>query len=157
MKVLKIVNAEEFQEHFNKWNFFDYEGTLENEFGYLPYSKDLLLRKPGQLFLFENFEDGDHKKIHYPRLAVFLDYIPCDQTVEIEYSPIKRNHQLKKNQYLEAEIRRDPQWHNYHLIYGVWNSYPTWKELRRAYERTWWFHKTKSEKRNIKINNILNG
>ena len=78
MKVLQIVDTEKFQEHFNKWNFFDYEGTLENELGHLPYSKDLSLRKPGQIFLFENLQDSI---IHYPTLAVFLDYIPCDQTV----------------------------------------------------------------------------
>jgi hypothetical protein len=43
------------------------------------------------------------------------------------------------------------------MIYGVWDSYPSWKELRSSYERTWWFHKTKSEKRDITINKILNG
>jgi hypothetical protein len=159
MKVLEIINNKEFQEHFNKWNFFDYEGTLENEFGYLPYSKDLALRKPGQLFLFENFVTNGSTGwggVYYPKLAVFLSYIPCDQTVEIEYSLIKRTYQLNKDRYLESEIKRDPQWVDYHLIYDVWNSYPTWKELRRAYERTWWFHKTKQQKRDIKINNILN-
>ena len=68
---------------------------------------------------------------------------------EFEYSLIKRTYQLNKNQYLESEIKRDVQWVDYHLIYDVWNSYPTWKELRRAYERTWWFHKTKQQKRDF--------
>jgi hypothetical protein len=146
-----IYDNENFKLHFNKWNFFHYEKTLEEEYRHAHLH--LALNKPGQIFLFEHFVT---RGLHYPKLAVFLSYIPCDQTLEIEYSLIKRTYQLNKDEFLESEIKRDIQWGDYHLIYDVWNSYPTWKELRRAYERTWWFHKTKQQKRDIKINNILN-
>ena len=46
-------------------------------------------------------------------------------------------------------------WHDYLLIYGVWDSMPTWKQLRQAYERTWWFHRNVDELRDLQLNRLL--
>ena len=44
---------------------------------------------------------------------------------------------------------------DYHLIYGVWDRLPDWKTLRRHYENTWWFHRPIEEKRDIRLDSIL--
>lgn len=56
---------------------------------------------------------------------------------------------------VETEIQRLPMWHDYLLIYGVWDSMPNWKQLRQAYERTWWFHRTTDELRNLQLERLL--
>lgn len=153
-KVLSNLDSNEFKEHFNKWNFFDFEGTLEQVYNHKPYTSDIILKKPGQLFLYEKVTPNE---CHYPKLATFLHYIPCDQTLELEFVDVIRTIDEKKDPYVKSEIKREIQWNSYLMIYDVWDSYPNWKQIRRAYERTWWFHKTKQEKRDIKINQILNG
>jgi hypothetical protein len=100
-KYLSVNDNSEFRTHFDKWNFFDFEESLEHNTG------KALLINPGQIFLFEKYSSD---KVYYPILAVFLSYIPCDQTLEIEYSPIKRTSQLRLNQHLESTISIDAQW-----------------------------------------------
>ena len=68
------------------------------------------------------------KKLYYPKIGLYLNSLPCDQI-----------------------------WHDYLLIYGVWDKLPSWKELRKHYDRTWWFHKTIQDKRDITINKLING
>ena len=48
------------------------------------------------------------------------------------------------------------QWQDYLLYYGVWDRLPDWKVLKRHYEQTWWFHRSKEDKRDINIDRILN-
>jgi hypothetical protein len=39
----------------------------------------------------------------------------------------------------------------------VWDVKPNWKQLKQAYEKTWWFWRDSQELRDIQINRILNG
>jgi hypothetical protein len=32
---------------------------------------------------------------------------------------------------------------------------PNWKQLRQAYERTWWFHRTTDKLRDLQLDRIL--
>jgi glycosyltransferase involved in cell wall biosynthesis len=56
---------------------------------------------------------------------------------------------------LPSEIERLPLWGDSLLVYGVWDSMPTWQQLKQAYEKTWWFHKTTDELRDIQLNRLL--
>lgn len=157
-------NDDEFNQHFKKYNFFDFEDTLK-----------VSLKDTGQIFLFEVL-DGYSNTICYPKIGLFLNYLPCDQTLELEWMNFRRTwesnrkytynfnepyHNTDKDynfynlpsKYL---IDSEPQWTNYHLIYGVWDRLPDWKTLRRHYEKTWWFHRNIDEQRDLNINRLLN-
>jgi hypothetical protein len=56
---------------------------------------------------------------------------------------------------IPTEINRTPIWFDDILVYGAWNSMPNWKQLKQAYERTWWFYRTEEEKRDIQLNRLL--
>jgi len=156
-------NSVEFETHFKKWNYFDFNETLENlgECNHLD---------PGRIILYESYMDDG--RVSYPKMAIYINSLPCDQTIELEITNLRRTWEFnKKHHYthdfnkeytirysqFESIIDRYPQWSDYLMIYGVFDKIPTWKELKPYYERTWWFKKTKSELRNIKINKIVNG
>ena len=40
-------------------------------------------------------------------------------------------------------------------VYGVWDKLPDWKELRKAYQKTIWFHRSKEDNRDFLLNGIL--
>ena len=155
-----LVDKELFTEHFKKYNFFD----------------TMAPTKMGQFFLYEKLLDGRFKsnrphdhELFYPKLGLYLNALPCDQTVELEWVDYRRTwewraeyeyeHGGKTYQNFiaecETEIQRLPMWHDYLLIYGVWDSMPTWHQLRQAYERTWWFHRNIDELRNLQLNRLL--
>jgi hypothetical protein len=155
-----VVDKELFKNHFDKYNFFD---TVKPT-------------KIGQFFLYEKLIDGRYKsnvphdhQLFYPKLGLYLNALPCEQTVELEWVDYRRTwewqaeyeyeHEGKTfSNYIaecETEIQRLPMWHDYLLIYGVWNTMPNWQQLKQAYERTWWFHRTKDELRNLQLNRLL--
>ena len=160
-----LVDKELFTEHFKKYNFFD----------------TVTPTKMGQFFLYEKMLDGRYKsnrphdhELFYPKLGLYLNALPCDQTIELEWVDCRRtwewnvqydyeldNKDGSKRSFrnyigeVETEVQRLPLWHDYLLIYGVWDSMPTWQQLRQAYERTWWFHRTKDELRNLQLNRLL--
>lgn len=155
-----VVDKELFNEHFRKYNFFD----------------TVTPTKMGQFFLYEKMLDGRYKsnrphdhELFYPKLGLYLNALPCDQTVELEWVDYRRSWEWRvEYEYehdgktyknfiaeCETEIQRLPMWHDYLLIYGVWNTMPTWQQLRQAYERTWWFHRTKDELRELQLNRLL--
>jgi hypothetical protein len=156
-------NSEEFTKHFKKYEFFNNDDTP---------------KKMGQFFLYELFLSNSYgdkaDKIYkniltYPKLGLHLNLLPCDQTIEVEWIDFRRswewnaeykytyNDKEYKNYIgeLGTEINRLPLWGDCMLVYGVWDSMPNWKQLRQAYERTWWFYRTEEEKRNIQLNRLL--
>ena len=144
----------ELTKHSNKFDFFN------------------LNIDAGDYFLYEKIEHIANKTlVHYPKLGIYLNALPCDQTIEVEWFDVRRtfeyNAQYKYthegNEYqislsdVESEIKRLPLWHDEILIYNVWTSKPNWKELRKYYEKTWWFKKTEQQIRDLKIKNVLSG
>jgi hypothetical protein len=130
-------------------------------------------RKFGRYFLYEKEVDD---KLHYPQLAIYINELPCDQTTEVEYINCRRTWEWRTEyKYLyeyrdgvgkeytnyiaesESNIERTILWGDSMYVYGAWDSMPNWKELKQAYERTWWFHRTYDEIRDIQLNRILNG
>ena len=123
--------------------------------------------KTGQFFLYEKIEDD---LLHYPKLGLFLNDLPCDQTIELEWFDVRRSWEYRQTytatsvsgtEYkahpydLQSQIQRLILWHDSIDVYGVWDKMPTWKELRVAYEKTIWFGMSIEEKRDRKIRSIL--
>lgn len=63
----------------------------------------------------------------------------------------------RQNYFCSTQIQNIVLWNDDILIYGVWDSLPNWKILKKYYERTWWYKKTIQQKRNIIITQIQNG
>jgi hypothetical protein len=157
---VSVVDKKLFTEHFKKYEFFNTESP----------------NKMGQYFLYEKLLDGrlksntphDHE-LFYPKLGVYLNGLPCDQTIEVEWVDYRRTWEWNtKYDYeydgkpyknyigeLPTEIERLPLWDDSLLVYGVWDSMPNWKQLRQAYERTWWYHRTNDELRDLQLNRLL--
>ncbi len=151
----------EFNEHFKKYDFFQTKTP----------------NVMGQYFLYETFKSLTYdssqnkytSKLSYPKLAVYLNSLPCDQTIEVEFVNYRRTWEWRteydyqydgknfKNYIAEIPtgVDRLILWGDSMLIYGCWDSMPNWKQLRQAYERTWWFHRTKDELRDIQLERIF--
>ena len=162
---VSIVDKELFTNHFKKYEFLN--TTNPN--------------KMGQYFLYEKLLDGRYKsntphdhELFYPKLGMYINALPCDQTIEVEWVDYRRTWEWNlKFDYeakdidgvpktyqsyfgeLTTEIERLPLWSDYLLVYGVWDTMPNWKQLRQAYERTWWFHRTTDELRDLQLNRLL--
>ena len=172
---VSVVDKKLFTDHFEKYEFFKVNSP--NRMGqYFLYEKLLDGR-------YRSNKPHDHQ-LFYPKLGVYLNSLPLDnrlifhhpsaaqqayQTIEVEWVDYRRTwewrleydyqHEGKVYKHyigeLPTEIQRLPLWNDYLLIYGVWDSMPTWYQLRQAYERTWWFHRTKDELRNIQLDRLL--
>jgi hypothetical protein len=157
---VSVVDKKLFDEHFKKYEFFKTD------------SPDRM----GQFFLYEKLLDGRFKsnrphdhELFYPKLGIYLNALPCDQTIEVEWVDYRRtwewnlhyDHEYEGKVYknyiadIPTEIERLPIWHDYLLIYGVWDTMPNWQQLRQAYERTFWFHRTADELRDLQLNRLL--
>ncbi len=136
----------------------------------------------GQYFLYEKIEYRRYKsnfpheyELFYPKIAVYLHMVPCDMAMEIEFVNRHRTWEDNAEYYTECEdkdgmkrdfgpfyiscvqteIQRVAIWDDDILIYGLWDTMPDFKQLKRAYESTYWFKKSDEEIRDIKIRNIL--
>ena len=152
-QVISDINSIEFSDHYKKWDYFSSN--------HIPGI--------GQLFLYEKIEFINDSKLYYPKIGIYLHATPCDQTIEIEWASYRRtyewNTEIKEfsdgKEYtfglyeVDTRLEHLILWHDSILIYGVWDKLPTWKELRPYYEKTWWFHKSTQQMRDISINNIL--
>lgn len=157
---VSVVDKKLFTQHFKKYNFIDTENP----------------KRMGQYFLYEKILDGryqsnfphDHELFH-PKLGIYINALPCDQTIEVEWVDYRRTwewnleydykHDGKTfSSYigeLATEIERLPLWSDDLLVYGVWDTMPNWKQLRQAYERTWWFYRDVDKLRDIQLNRLL--
>lgn len=159
------VNKEEFTNHYKKYNFIDTKSPTSM----------------GQFFVYEKLLDGTYRsniphdyELFYPKLGMYINALPCDQTIEVEWIDYRRTWEFNvkyTGEYKdkdglsrtfqrnmcdnETEIERIPLWGDDLLVYGVWDTMPNWKQLRQAYERTWWFHRTTDELRNIQLDRLL--
>ncbi len=143
---INIIDDIDFQNHQKKYSFFDSGGP----------------HIPGQIFLYEKL---DKKEIFYPKIAVYLNSTPVDQTLNIEYFNLRRSwefrtpYDLNARGYLFADlpsvIDNTIIWDEDLFVYGVWDKLPDWKILRSHYEMTWWYHKNTQQKRQNTIESIL--
>ena len=150
----------EFSKHFKKWDFLS--------------TKDFKRPNQGELFLYEAVYVRDNKDVvTYPKIGIYLHEMICDQTLQIEWVDYRRTIECRKKFNYDfdvsgkiynstsdlsdcpTEVRSMILWDDSMLTYGVWKTMPSWRELRREYENTWWYHKTKEQKRDNRINSII--
>jgi len=67
---VKVMPDNGYEAHYNKYNFMN-----------------VTAMKPGDIFLYE-FVKGD--LVTYPRIGIYLNIIPIDQTIEVEYVDYRR-------------------------------------------------------------------
>ncbi len=152
-----LLVDDKMSKHSDKYDFFSW-----NKGNSIP-------RVPGQHFLYQIFKDyqksdNSYITITYPRLGIYLNSYPCDQTIEIEWVDHRRTWEwnIRYNEHCwaaeeNAVLKYLPLWGDQMLIYGVWDSKPNWKQLKQAYEKTWWFYRDSDELRDIQLDRILNG
>lgn len=152
-----------FIKHSKKWDFYE----MDDKFNH---------RNMGKFFLYEKviYKQDGLIEVYYPKLGIYLNELPCDQTTEVEWIDCRRTYEWNiQYKYIhtdkdgndsefkiylgekETEIQRLPLWWDELLVYGAWDSMPSWKQLKQAYERTWWFYRSEDEKRDIQLNRIL--
>ena len=136
--------------------------------------------KKGQFFLYEHIEYMSDRKsesyavLHYPRVAIYLNDRLLDMALEIDFYNVRRSWE-KKREYeftytdnngneqtytdwpseRQTEIERIIIWDDSVHVYGHWDILPGWKELRRAYENTIWYHRTKEDNRDFLLGSLL--
>jgi hypothetical protein len=136
--------------------------------------------KPGQFFLYEYMEYKSDRKwggytlLHYPRVAIYLNNRLVDMALEIDFFNVRRGWE-KRREYELTYTDRDGNeksykdwpseqptkiesiiiWDDSVNVYGVWDKLPDWKELRKAYSKTIWFHRSKEDNRDFLLNGIL--
>jgi hypothetical protein len=151
---------DKFLKHFRKWDFF----KNQNEFNH---------RKFGNFFLYEDVTNGGKGKvaISYPKLAIFVNELIVDQTLDIEYIDyFPRTWEIRSSymvyhdgnpykRYVSERritVKSTILWGDDNLlIYGAWDKMPNWKELKSAYKNTWWYHKDINELRDLKLKSLL--
>ena len=127
---------------------------------YSPLEYDL---KFGDHFLYQIVTD---EGAYYPKMAVFIKDNIFDQAYGFDFINRPRVWEqnttfINENKYensisdLPSEISVHIEWTNFMLIFGKWKQFPSWKELRQAYERTIWFYKGLDWYRNTQLNRIL--
>ena len=163
MNLLEIYKSREKTIHISSYDYKEYD-----------YIYGDINVKPGQFFLYEIIDDSNN--LHYPKIGIHLNDLPCDQTLEVEWVEHRRNWEwrveidventdadgvTKKFSNLVGEyptmMRKLILWDDQIKVYGAWYGLPDWKELKRAYEKTIWFSTTKEEMRERKLKSVLNG
>lgn len=153
-------------EHQKPW-MVNGRDLVQNEYDFLQGGIKV---KAGQHFLYETIKDGAVPHLSYPKLGIYLNDLPCDQTIELEWFDVRRTWEYRlpcvaKDIYgkefetyvsdYQSEIKRLILWYGQMLVYGAWNGMPSWKELRRAYEKTLWFAIDDQTKRDRTLRSIL--
>lgn len=138
------------------------------------YDDNLNLRiNFGQFFLFEEetkiIMSGntiDTKVIMYPKIGLCVGIKLYDMALAIEYIPVPRiwdkwnsykNENGNECGYFEEfpVINNIIHWYDTSYIYGIWDSIPNWKELKKCYKNTIYYSRTLQEERDISLNSIL--
>ena len=155
-----------------------YNKAISSRDRYQSYADNYTHCKPFKKFsLFENsLKFGDHflyqivdnDGISYPKMAIFVKYLSCDQTVELQFVDRPRTWMdnikyISNSNFGYESIVSDSlsnftthiEWNSMIYIFGIWDKSPNWKEMRQAYERTIWFNKGIDWVRDQQIKRIL--
>ena len=160
------------------YNGFDLK-TDEYDFLKVRHNKGLRF---GQFFLYEHIEEMNDREtgryryyvLHYPRIAIYLNDRVIDMAVEVDFFNFRRRWESRREYEFtykdengevktyrdfpserETEIERVIIWSDSLQVYGHWDALPGWKELRRAYEKTIWFHRSKEDQREYLLGSLL--
>lgn len=147
----------------HNFNQVDYNDSF-----WKPFEKNEIYKydlKFGDFFL---YQIADKNGISYPKLAIFVKYMMCDQALELQYVDKPRtwmyNVKFLSNPELDikmpvseraTEFSYHIEWDDIMFIFGQWSHQPTWKELRQAYERSIWFYKSQDWYREQQLKRLL--
>lgn len=145
----KDDGGKKFLNHYKKYDFFNVSDLKE-----------------GQHFLYEKYlyrrNKGNGSIICYPQMGIYLNMIPIDQTVELEWFNYRRTWEYNTSLSTGASVSDFSSeldslilWQDTIFVYGVWDTKPNWKQMKKAFDKTWWFHKTKEKMRYLKIHSLL--
>lgn len=139
----------------------------EEEISLINFNKNVNIHmKQGQFFLYETLIN---KELSYPKLGLFVDSYVVDMALEVEWIDVRRTWEYNikykyiynDNEYLHyaCEDRRELEaliiWDDSMFVYGVWDVIPSWKELRKEYERSLWYKRDIDALRNLKLETLL--
>jgi hypothetical protein len=159
-RYILVDDNDKFLKHFRKWDFF----KNQDEFNH---------REFGKFFLYEEVTSGGRKKarINYPKLALFINELVVDQAIQVDYvdytprtweinSEYTIYHDGKPYEWpvhdRESKINSTILWGDTNLlVYGAWLGMPNWKQLKVAYQKSWWFHREIDEMRDLKLKDLL--
>ena len=95
----------------------------------------------GDWFLYQQYDhiwDKDIKQYKYmvskPIMAMFIQWWPCDQTVDVEHLIWSKYGIHRKNQ-IAANVQWFAEWMDYGDVLGHWKHKPSWKEIIVAYRK----------------------
>jgi hypothetical protein len=136
--------------------------------------------KRGQFFLYEHIEwksdrkSGSYAVLHYPRVAIYLNDRLLDMAFVIDFYNVRRSWENNREYEFtytdnngneqtytdwpsqrQTEIESIIIWDDSVNVYGHWDGLPVWKELRKAYQKTIWFHRSKEDNRDFLLGSIL--
>ena len=145
------------EDEINDYNSKDYKKyqNMTLEFGDI-FLSQIILSKDGKYLM------------TYPQINVFIKYNICDQALVYEYVKKPRTW-MYKQEYISnprydykssiyenmSKVDEHIDWYDMMYIFGHWKTLPNWKELRQAYERTFWYFKGKDFYRNCQIDRLL--
>ena len=128
------------------------------------YRDDNISLKFGDWFL---YQINTSKGMKYPKLDIFLYYNTIDMAVEYNfYNYIKtweknKTYKEKEGDKYDRYIIDDKNTTDYHIewdnkiyIFDIWKQKPNWKELKKSYEKTFWYKRIPIEDRLFKIKNL---
>src|ERR1035437_4291695 len=112
-----LLIKEKFDIHTEKHDFFNHNQPVLST---------------GQHFLYEivgsrnYYNDGTKYSLSYPKLGIYLNTYPCDQTIELEWADHRRTweYKFRYNEHCfvgerQSVLRYLPLWSSSILIYGV--------------------------------------
>jgi hypothetical protein len=118
-----------------------------------------LILKPSAVFLLEIVAStvvNDIVSISEPVVGIFYDYDLCDQAQVVRWFPYPRTKEYFPNYGTDVMVTDSIEsldWGNdFLMIYDQWDTLPDWKTLRRAYEKTWTYYKS----RDMIIDSLVN-
>jgi hypothetical protein len=151
---------DDFLKHYKKWDFFENQNVFQH-------------RRFGKFFLYEEVNTGGRGKVkvNYPKLAIFVNELLIDHALQVDYINYSPRTWEINSEYTvyydgrtftrgvydrESELKSTILWGDDNLlVYGAWNGMPNWKELKIAYQNTWWFHRNIDELRDLKLKSLL--
>ncbi len=128
-----------------------------------PYRKDIIDNLVvGQHFLFQL---GNENGMSIPVIATFVGHTICDQALEINYIIPSRTWELNKSLSIAkdfdiytlyksntVEVESVIEWSDCVYVFGVWDKFPSWQEIKPAMKETFYYRLSRKDK----IARILN-
>ena len=147
----KIFDTVEIKTHIPKIDL-DIEKSKYRDFDYNKL-------KYGKHFLFQtvSFDDGVGYEMSKPIMGTFIEYNVVDQAIEYkllcpqrtwEYNYRNRTEFQGGIRLYENDIKIESilEWGEYVFVFGIWDKYPDWKEMKVAMKESFYYRMSRKDK-----------